>query len=102
MEGVEISPLLRHRCMVLPSLWDHHQDCMWEGATAQIEKLEHFIKGSGITALRINNWEYSADLSWDEIAGKERLPSAHPIPIALHGIDLAIVSNKAIRMCEWP
>ena len=90
-----------HLVVVLPRLGDHHQHRLGERIATEAQQFKRLIEAGGVARSR------RADREGPLEAGKVRrveqcLTGAHPIAVALDRVDLAVVSDDAIRVRERP
>ena len=101
VEPVEVALLLRHRGVVLPRLRDHHQHGVMDGVAAEVQQLEHLVEprrvGGARRADRVAVLEPG-----EQVAGEHRFAGAHPVLVALDGVDLAVVGDEPVRVRERP
>ena len=104
VELVEGALLRRHRRVVLPRLRDHHQH-----RVRQIERPPRCSSSStsskrrGVGRARACRSGRRARGRRDERSlAQQRLAGAHPVAVALHRVDLAVVGDVAVRVRERP
>ena len=101
MEAIERPLGGIHRVVVLPRLRNHHQHRVRQAAAAEVQQLEHLVERRRVTAAgradRIGAFE-----AGDHVAGQHRLARTHPVAVALHGVDLAVVGDEPIRVGQRP
>ena len=107
MEFVEIVLVLGHAGMVFPGLWNHHQHGMGQAPPAEMEQLEHFVEAGGVRragrAHGIRALELVVPVGIGEQRARQRaLSCPHPVAVSHHRVDLAVVGEHAIRVCERP
>ena len=91
-----------HRRVVLPRLRDHHQHRVRQGAAAQVQQLEHLVEGRGVADARRCRSGTAGQVAGDQVAGQLRLARPHPVPVAAHGVDLAVVRDVAVGVRQRP
>ena len=102
VELIEGPPLRIHVRGVFPRLGDHHEHSVREGASPQVQQLQHLVKGCGVTATRRADRKQPGEVSGDDVRCEHRLSCTHPIAIALDRVDLTVVGNEPVGMREWP
>ncbi len=100
--GVERPPGRVHRRVVLPRLGDHHQHGVRQRAPAEVEQLEHLVEGRRVRRPRRADREEPGEVAGDEVGGEHRLAGAHPVAVALDGVDLAVVGEQPVGVGERP
>ena len=101
VEAIERALVGIHRVVVLPRLGDHHQHCVRQAAPAEVKQFEHLVEARRVAATGRADRERSLETG-HQITGQQRLARAHPVAIALHRIDLAVVGDEAVRVRERP
>ena len=91
-----------HLGVVLPGLGDHHEHGVGDGAPGQVQQLEDLVEGGRVARPRGHDGEDPLDVALEAVARQERLPGAHPVPVALQGVDLAVMGDEAVRMGKRP
>ena len=102
VELVEGPPRGVHRRVVLPGLGNHHQHRVRQRTTAEVEQLEHLVEGGGVAATGGADREQPRDVAVDDLRGEHRLSGLHPVAVAAHGVDLAVVRDVAVGVRERP
>ena len=101
VELVERALVGRHRLVVLPRLGDHHQHRVRQRAPAEVEQLERLVEPARVRragrADRVRPVE-----AGQMLAGQQRFAGAHPVLVAHHRVDLAVVGDHPVRMRERP
>ncbi len=91
-----------HRGVVLPRLGDHHQDRVRQRAAAEVEQLEHLVEARRVGRLGRADREDPLEVARDDVGRQQALAGAHPVAVALDGVDLAVVRDEAVRVRERP
>ena len=91
-----------HLAVVLPGFGDHHQNGLREREAAEGEQLKDLVEGRGITGSRGADRKQPFQVAGKEIGGQEGLPGSHPVPVALHGVDLPVVGQHPVRVGQRP
>ena len=101
MELVERALVRRHGLVVLPRLRDHHQHRVRQAAPTELEQLEHLVEpcrvGRTCGADRVGAIE-----PFDQLATQQRLAGPHPVLVAHHGVDLAVVGDDPVGVGQRP
>ena len=93
--------VVAHRGVVFPRLGDHHHHGVWQRAPREVQQFEHFIKTHRVATTRRANGE-RAFKPGNQRCFKQRFARAHPVAVALHGVDFAVVGDVAIRVRQRP
>ena len=91
-----------HRGVVLPRLGDHHQDRVRQRAAAEVEQLEHLVEARRVGRLGRADREDPLEVTRDDVGRQQALAGAHPVAVALDGVDLTVVRDEAVRVRERP
>ena len=102
VELVEVAQLLSHLGVLLPRLGNHHEDGVRQGASSQVEQLEHLIEGGRVRSGRGANGVQPSQVTWDEVGLQQGLTSLHPVAVAAHRVDLAVVGDESVRVGQLP
>ncbi len=102
VELVERPPLGVHLGVVLPRLRDHHQHRVRQRAAAEVEQLEHLVEGRRVARARRADREQPLQVARDQVAGQLALAGPHPVAVALHGVDLAVVGDQPVGVGQRP
>ena len=101
---VEGPTLLAHARIVLPGLGDHHQHRLRQRSSGGDHELEDGVERRRVGGTgrhdRAQPVEAARGLGHgrdEEFGGELRFPGLHPVAVAAHGVDLAVVSDRA----EW-
>ena len=88
--------------MILPRFGDHHQHSLLKGIASQMQKLQAFVKAGSVGELGRADREDALYVAREMRRLHKRFAGAHPVLVALDGVDLAVVGDKAIRMRQRP
>ena len=99
---VEGPTLLGHLGVVLPRFRDHHQDGLGERVTAQCEELQCLVEAGRIAGPRRADREDPLDVPGNQVGFHEGLAGTHPVPVSLDRVDLSVVRNHPVRVCQRP
>ena len=99
-----------HLVVVLPRLRDHHQDGVRQRPAGQVQQLEHLVEGRRVAEVAGGHREdpVQAQLgrrpggAVEQLGGELRLAGPHPVPVALDGVDLAVVRDEPERVGQRP
>ena len=91
-----------HGGVVLPRLGDHHQHGVRQAAAAEVQQFEHLVERRRVGCLRRADRREPAQVAGDLRAGQHGLAGVHPVAVAAHGVDLAVVRDEAERMRQRP
>ena len=101
VEAVERPLVDVHRGVVLPRLGDHHHHRVGQRAAAEVQQLEHLVERRRVAAARRAD-RVGPLQAGEQVAGQQRLAGAHPVAVALHRVDLAVVGDVAVRVGQRP
>ena len=90
-----------HLVVVLPRLGDHHQHGVVDRPSAEVEQLEHLVEARRVRGARRADREGPLEPGHGGVV-EHRLAGAHPVLVALHRVDLAVVGDVAVRVGERP
>ena len=93
---------LGHQLVVLPRLWDHHQHGVGQRVAPQVQQLEHLVEGGRVARARGADGEDALEVAGERVGPEQRLAGPHPVAVALHRVDLAVVGHVAERMGQRP
>ena len=102
VELVERAALRVHRGVVLPRLRDHHQHRVGQAAPAQVQQLEHLVERRRVRCPGRADRVEPLEVPGDEVAVQQRLAGPHPVAVAHHGVDLAVVGDEPERVRQRP
>ena len=74
---------------------------MRQGASAELEELEHLVEACRVRRPRRADRVRPLEPR-DEIAVQQRLAGAHPVLVAHHGVDLAVVGDDPVGVGQRP
>ena len=99
---VEGAAALVHRRVLLPGFRDHHHRGVRQRVAAHRQQLERVVEGGGVgLALEADRVELV-----QVVAEHRRLhhafAGAHPVEVALDGVDLAVVGDHPVRVGQRP
>ncbi len=100
---VECAPLRIHQRVARPCLWDQHHHRMGERiAAADDEKLERIVDAGGVRLSRPDQRHHFREIAAEQLR-RHRLPARrHPIDVAAHRVDLAVMADEPVRVSEPP
>ena len=101
VEPVERPLVGVHLAVVLPRRRDHHQHGVVDRAPGEVEQLEHLVEAGGVRRARSADRVRPIEVG-QQRAGQHRLARPHPVLVALHRVDLAVVGDVAVRVGERP
>ncbi len=103
--GVELVERLAggvHRGVVLPRLGDHHEHRVRQRAASEVQQLEHLVEAGGVGGVGGADREDPLEVTRDDVGGQLALTGAHPVAVALDGVDLAVVGDHPVGVRERP
>ena len=102
VERIEALERLREVVAAVVGLRDHHHHRVRQRPPREQEQLEHVVEVRGVGAARAYDRQHLAKIVAEELRGELRLAGAHPVDVAAHGVDLAVVGDQAVRVGELP
>ena len=99
--AVEVPLCGIHAVVVLPRLGNHHEHGVRKRTSAEMQDLQHLVERHRVrTAWRADR-ERALETG-NQCALQQRFARAHPVAVALHGVDLAVVGNEAVGVRQRP
>ncbi len=102
VELVEGPALGVHLLVVLPGLRDHHEDGVGQRATAQVQQLQGLVEGRRVGRPGRADGEQPLEVAGDQVGDELALARPHPVPVALDGVDLAVVGDQPVGVGQRP
>ena len=62
--------------------------------TGEVEQLQDLVEAGRVARPRRHDREDPSEVAVESVARQERLPGAHPVPVAREGVDLAVVGDR--------
>ena len=100
--GVERPAVVGHRLVVLPRLGDHHQHGVRQAAATEVEQLEALVEAGGVGGARRHDRQGVGQPVAEQRRGHAALAGPHPVAVAHHGVDLAVVGHDAVGVRQRP
>ena len=75
---------------------------MGQGAAAENEQFERVIEAGGVAAVGLDDGEELLDVVAEQRGREDVLAGVHPVDVAAHGVDFAVVGDVAEGMRELP
>ena len=94
--------LLTQAVVVVPRLGQQHGCGTRERTTVHDQELEHVVQNRGVGALAVDDGHHALKIVLQHGAVQVGFAGANPVDVALEGIDLAVVDDKAVGMCALP
>ncbi len=99
---VESASARIHQLMLLPGLRNHHHRGVRERVAGHHQQFERVVECGGVRlALEADGVEL-LEIIPQHGRLHHALTSAHPVEVALDGVDLAVMGHHAIGVCQWP
>ena len=105
VELVEGTDRRVHVLVVLPRLGDHHQHRVGQRVAAEVQQLERLVQACGVRGAGRADRERALQRlpsTGEQLGVDEGLAGAHPVLVALDGVDLAVVGDVAVGVRERP
>ena len=100
--GVVGAALLAQAVVVVPRLGQQHGCGTRERTAVHDQKLEHIVQNRGIGTLAVDDGHHALKIVLQHGAVQVGLAGADPVDIALEGVDLAVVDDKAVGVRALP
>jgi len=99
---VEIAPARVHLLVRFPRFGNHHQQRVRHRIAAHHQQFERVVEGGGVGLPRINQRPNLAQVVAEQGRGDALFARAHPVVVAAHGVDFAVVGDVAERLRQIP
>ena len=100
--GVVGAALLTQAVVVIPRLGQQHRRGTRKRATVHDQELKHVVQNRGIGALAVDDGHHALKIVLQHGAVQVGLAGADPVDVALEGVDLAVVDDKAVGVRALP
>ena len=100
--GVVGAALLAQAVVVVPRLGQQHGCGARERTTVHDQELEHVVQNRGIGALTVDDGHHALKIVLQHGAVQVGFAGTDPVDVALEGVDLAVVDDKAVGVCALP
>ena len=100
--GVVGAALLTQAVVVVPRLGQQHGRGTRERATVHDQELEHVVQNRGIGSLAVDDRHHALKIVLQHGAVQVGLAGANPVDVALEGVDLAVMDDKAVGVRALP
>ena len=100
--GVVGAAFLAQIVVVVPRLGQQHGRGTCKRATVHDQKLKHIVQNRGVGALAVDDGHHALKIVLQHGAVQVGFAGANPVDVALEGVDLAVVDDKAVGMCALP
>ena len=100
--GVVGAALLTQAIVVVPRLGQQHGRGTRERTTVHDQKLEHVVQNRGVGALAVDDGHHALKIVLQHGTVQVGFAGANPVDIALEGVDLAVVDDKAVGVRTLP
>ena len=94
--------LLTQAVVVIPRLGQQHGRGARERTAVHDQKLEHVVQNRGVGTLAVDDGHHALKIMLQHGAVQVGLAGADPVDVALEGIDLAVVDDKAVGVRALP
>ncbi len=99
---VEGAPLLVHQRVAGPRFRDQHHRGVGQRVAAAQEELQRVVEAGGVGLALVGDRPQLGDVVAVEVGRGARLARRHPVDVAAHGVDFAIVADQPVRVGEPP
>ena len=94
--------LVIHVRMAIPGFGDEHGDGVGQAATGLNEQFHGVVERGGVTAVGLDDGMELLNLVAEEGRLQDGLAGVHPVDVALHGVDFAVVGHVTEGVRELP
>ena len=94
--------LLTQAVVVVPRLGQQHGCGTRERATVHDQELKHIVQNRGVGALAVDDGHHALKIVLQHGAVQVGFAGANPVDVALEGVDLAVVDDKAVGVRALP
>ncbi len=102
VEGVEVAQLLRQVVAFAEGLGDHHHHRVRQRAPGEQQQLEHAVEGRGVRVPGLDDGQDLGEVGAEQLGLELGLAGAHPGDVAHHGVELPVVADHAVGVCQLP
>ncbi len=107
VELVERAPRRVHLVVVLPRLRDHHEDGVRQRPAAEVEQFQALVEAGGVAGRLGQDRQQplqppAVRRAGEQAGGQHRLARPHPVAVAAHRVDLAVVRDEPVRVGTRP
>ena len=100
--GIVGAAFLTQTVVVVPRLGQQHGRGTRERATVHDQELEHVVQNRGVRTLAVDDGHHALKIVLQHGAVQVGLAGADPVDVALEGVDLAVVDDKAVGVRAFP
>ena len=100
--GVVGAAFLAQAVVVVPRLGQQHGRGTRERATVHDQKLEHVVQNRRVGTLAVDDGHHTLKIVLQHGAVQVGFAGANPVDVALEGVDLAVVDDKAVGVRTLP
>ena len=91
-----------HQRIAGPGFGDQHHHRVGQGIAAGDQQLERIVEAGGIGLAVRNQRPHLVEIGAQQVGLHRPAPGVHPVDIATHRVDLAIVGDKPVGMRQFP
>ena len=102
VELVERAQVVGHRRRLAPGGRDQHRERVRRRASGEHEQLEGRVERGGVAPALVDQREQLGEVVAELRRAQLRLARVHPLRVAAHGVDLAVVRQVVERVREIP
>ena len=100
--GIVGAALLAQTVVVVPRLGQQHGCGTRERTAVHDQELEHVVQNRGVGALAVDDGHHTLKIVLQHGAVQVGFAGANPVDVALEGVDLAVVDDKAVGVRAFP
>ena len=102
VERIEALQMLRQVVPVPECLRDHHHRRVLRGAPGQHQQLEDVVEGRRVGVSGPHDREDLREVIAEQLAAQLALTGPHPVDVAHHRVDLAVVADHPVGVGQLP
>ncbi len=99
---VEGALVVVHGLVVRPRFRDHHHHGVRERAAGEVEQLERVVEHARVAAVGVDDRADVLDVLAEGLRLEARLAGMHPVRVAAHRVDLAVVGDVPVGVGAVP
>ena len=99
---VEGAAILIHQRVAGPGFGDQHHGRVRQRVAAAHQELERVVEAGGVGLAGIGDRPELADVGAEQRRRHRSLARRHPVDVAAHGVDFAVVADEAVGVRQPP
>ncbi len=103
MVVVEVGSVVRHQVVAAERLGNEHPERVREVPAGLQEELHRVVDAGGVRLVRVvDHRQHRLQLRAERRMVEVGLAGTHPVDVSSDGVELAVVDDVAVRVCEMP